>query len=249
VRQRILQDLVNLAAEKPTVAANMDPRLLDEALRTAKQNLNDLSKMRPSPEVKMQIEDAKYQIERIQGLINGIQGKEVTIRMVPDASAVKSAADFIKVDGGSYKDGGIVNGRGVQYFANGGILGRVVKHFATGGLENHVAQIQRAGGPVRVWAEPETKAEAYIPYAQAKRPRSLAILARVAKDFGYTLSMATDSFANGGLAGHATGPTTTNSASVSIGNLYTVDADEAVRKIRNSQHDALAVAGITLNGA
>lgn len=124
-----------------------------------------------------------------------------------------------------------------------------VKHFANGGIENHVAQIQRAGGPVRIWAEPETKAEAYIPYAQAKRPRSLAILGQVAKDFGYTLTKATDNFANGGLAGHATGPSTTNNASVTIGTLVTTDADAAVRKIRTSQQDALAVAGITLNGA
>ena len=50
------------------------------------------------------------------------------------------------------------------------------------------------------------------------------------------------------MAGHA-GPTNTTNASVTIGNLYTTDADEAVRKIRNSQQDALAVAGITLNGA
>jgi hypothetical protein len=124
-----------------------------------------------------------------------------------------------------------------------------VKRFANGGIENHIAQIQRAGGPVRIWAEPETKAEAYIPYAQAKRPRSLAILGQVAKDFGYTLSKATDNFANGGLAGHATGPSTTNTASVTIGTLVTTDADAAVRKIRTSQQDALAVAGITLNGA
>jgi hypothetical protein len=98
-----------------------------------------------------------------------------------------------------------------------------------------------------VWGERETHGEAYIPYAQSKRPRSLAILTQVAKDFGYSLSKATE-FANGGLAGH-TGPTTTNNASVTIGTLVTTDADAAVRKIRISQQDALAVAGITLNGA
>jgi hypothetical protein len=69
----------------------------------------------------------------------------------------------------------------------------------------------------------------------------------VARDFGFELNKATE-YASGGFAGHA-GPSTTNSANVNIGNLYTVDADEAVRKIRTSQADALAVAGITLNGA
>jgi hypothetical protein len=121
------------------------------------------------------------------------------------------------------------------------------KAFANGGVERHVAQIARPGIVPRVWAESETQGEAYIPYAQSKRPRSLAILTQVAKDFGYNLSKATE-FANGGMAGH-TGPSTTNTASVTIGTLVTTDADAAVRKIRTSQQDALAVAGITLNGA
>jgi hypothetical protein len=132
-------------------------------------------------------------------------------------------------------------GRGMHGFAG------EVKAFANGGIERHVAQIQRAGGPVRIWAEPETGAEAYIPYASSKRPRSLAILAQVAKDFGYSLTKATE-YSNGGMSGRPT-PSTHNTASVHIGQLVTADADEAVRKIRISQQDALAVAGISLNGA
>jgi hypothetical protein len=139
---------------------------------------------------------------------------------------------------GSILDG---RGRGLHGFSS------EIKRFANGGIERHVAQIASGRGPVRVWGERETHGEAYIPYAQSKRPRSLAILTQVAKDFGYSLSKATE-FANGGLAGH-TGPTTTNNASVTIGTLVTTDADAAVRKIRISQQDALAVAGITLNGA
>jgi hypothetical protein len=141
--------------------------------------------------------------------------------------------------------GGIVDGR-----ARGrhGFDLEPIKYYANGGIERHVAQIASGRGPVRVWGERETQGEAYIPYAQSKRPRSLAILAQVAKDFGYTLSKNAQSYANGGFAGHA-GPSTTNTASVTIGTLNAVDADEAVRKIRNSQQDALAVAGITLTGA
>lgn len=69
-------------------------------------------------------------------------------------------------------------------WADGGINfpGRV-RHFADGA---HVAQIAR-GGEMRVWAEPETQGEAYIPLAQSKRQRSTEILATVAKDFGYQL--------------------------------------------------------------
>jgi hypothetical protein len=159
-------------------------------------------------------------------------------------------------------DGAEVSGTGrFGTSANGSILRSVrstadlfkglfpagVSYYANGGIERHVAQIASGRGPVRIWGERETQGEAYIPYAQSKRPRSLAILTQVAKDFGYELSKASE-FANGGLAGH-TGPTTTNNASVTIGTLVTTDADAAVRKIRISQQDALAVAGITLNGA
>lgn len=54
------------------------------------------------------------------------------------------------------------------------------------GTEDHRAQIAR-GGAMRLWAEPETGGEAYIPLAQSKRGRSTAILSAVASRFGYGL--------------------------------------------------------------
>ncbi|MEO3875523.1 hypothetical protein ABGB18_42650 [Nonomuraea sp. B12E4] len=68
-------------------------------------------------------------------------------------------------------DGGIIQ------FADGGI-----RHFASG-AENHVAQIA-SPGLVRMWAEPETGGEAYIPLAMSKRARSEDILSEVAERFG-----------------------------------------------------------------
>ena len=63
--------------------------------------------------------------------------------------------------------------------ANGAIMS-----FNNGGIsEKHVAQIAPAGA-WRVWAEPETGGEAYIPLADSKRPRSLSILEEVARRFG-----------------------------------------------------------------
>lgn len=58
--------------------------------------------------------------------------------------------------------------------------------FAAGGVERHVAQIAPAGA-MRVWAEPETGGEAYIPLAAGKRARSTAILSTVANHFGLGL--------------------------------------------------------------
>lgn len=61
--------------------------------------------------------------------------------------------------------------------------GGVVKYYASGGVESHVAQIAPAGS-WRVWAEPETGGEAYIPLAPSKRARSMDILSEVANRFG-----------------------------------------------------------------
>ena len=84
---------------------------------------------------------------------------------------------------------------GVLAFANGGFaegVARALDRRARYAAENHVAQIAPAGA-WRLWAEPETGGEAYIPLALAKRERSTAILADVADRFGYRL----EKFANG----------------------------------------------------
>lgn len=71
--------------------------------------------------------------------------------------------------------------RAGRAMADGGIL-----YFQTGGLhESHIAHI--ATGPTRVYNEPETGGEAYIPMGASKRGRSLRILGEVAQRFGYSL--------------------------------------------------------------
>lgn len=89
----------------------------------------------------------------------------------------------------NYADGGIT------FNAQGNVF-PTVRSFAGGG-ENHTAQIAR-GGMVRVWAEPETGGEAYIPLASSKRERSEQILAQVADRFGLMLTRPV-SFADGGM--------------------------------------------------
>jgi hypothetical protein len=76
------------------------------------------------------------------------------------------------------------NPSGMTRKANGGIafLNGGITAFANGG-ENHVAQIAPAGA-MRLWAEPETGGEAYIPLARSKRARSTAILNEVERKFG-----------------------------------------------------------------
>lgn len=73
--------------------------------------------------------------------------------------------------------------------------GSVADYYANGGLrENHVAQIAPAN-TIRVWAEPETGGEAYIPLAASKRNRSLDIWAETGRRLGV------QGFAAGGIAG------------------------------------------------
>lgn len=86
-----------------------------------------------------------------------------------------SLAVFQTVQSGTYAGKDIrvsnANGNVLDYYANGGMR------------ENHVAQIAPAGA-WRVWAEPETGGEAYIPLAAAKRPRSRQVAAEAVKRLG-----------------------------------------------------------------
>ncbi|WP_285189949.1 hypothetical protein [Rhodococcus sp. MEB041] len=78
-----------------------------------------------------------------------------------------------------------------EFAANGAVF----DFYANGGTrEDHVAQIAPAGS-WRVWGEPETGGEGYIPLAPAKRARSVTILSEIAQRFGMRL----EKFADGGV--------------------------------------------------
>ncbi|MFD2792587.1 phage tail tape measure protein [Promicromonospora vindobonensis] len=80
--------------------------------------------------------------------------------------------------------------------------------FADGGFnENHVAQIAPAGA-WRVWAEPETGGEAYIPLAPSKRQRSMEILEETASRMGARVVAQADGSVLGGPS-FATSPAAT----------------------------------------
>lgn len=120
----------------------------------------------------------------------------------------------------SFNFGGIFSGNSAgsysEYVAGG--IDKLERYANGGGRENHTAQIAPAGA-WRIWAEPETGGEAYIPLARSKQNRSMAILAEVARRFGlglfdrktglaprigYTGNLGPQdvrSFANGGITG------------------------------------------------
>lgn len=232
-------DQLGITNPKPLV----DPQTAegDRKLSGIQGFLDQIGRSRPAPFIDAITGGASQKLSNLQAQIDNLHGKAVTMtittRYLTSGNPVAGAGEVIQqANGGLWRNN-------VQYFANGGI-----RRFAGGGIENHVAQITRPGGPIRVWSEPETQGEAYLPYAMSKRPRSVSILSQVARDFGYDLTKTTN-YANGGTVGTPAPSSHHNTASVHIGQLITTDPTEAVRKIRISQQDALAVAGISLNGA
>lgn len=128
--------------------------------------------------------------------INAVNGKQLDNKTFSITALLDGATKNIR-DFFGWSNGGIMMGN-AQTFANGGIQAPNVKSFAGGGFENHVAQISRGQTPYRIWSEPETGGEAYIPLSKTKRLRSLKILEEVADQFGYSLVKGLK-FANGGI--------------------------------------------------
>lgn len=128
----------------------------------------------------------------IDNFVNKNGNRTVNVWLNPKTQAMNDAfANYL-----NKADGGIVN------FANGGVTS-----YAGGGVsEHHVAQFARAG-EWRVWAEPETGGEAYIPLAPAKRARSEAVMAETARRLGGTyIPAGAQSFASGALVGVPSAP-------------------------------------------
>jgi TP901 family phage tail tape measure protein len=111
--------------------------------------------------------------------------------------------------------------------------GGVVDFFSAGGLrEQHVAQIAPAGA-WRVWAEPETGGEAYIPLAPSKRRRSVEIW----QETGRRLQM----FASGGIAGAgATNPTGGRPLSVVAAGMTSIEQIRALVDAWKDYNEQLA---------
>ncbi|MEU6460342.1 hypothetical protein [Streptomyces sp. NPDC046976] len=137
------------------------------------------------------------QVQRVQSAINNLTGKTVHVTVQYSESGKPAVVR-------THADGGIVQ------YANGGIRRAMdrVRAFAAG-AENHIAQIGRPG-EWRLWSEPETGGEAYIPLAPAKRKRSEAILEQVAEMFGGRVIY----FANGALRQYAQGGVRTRATTV-----------------------------------
>jgi hypothetical protein len=119
--------------------------------------------------------NAKANIAAVQSARDALSDKTITIttnRVVYENHIVSSTGETRsrkRPRAGSSADGNIYGPAQVRSYANGGV-------------ENHVAQI--AQPTFRMWAEPETGGEAYIPFAAGKRPRSRAIAEETVRRLG-----------------------------------------------------------------
>ena len=145
------------------------------------------------------------EVEALAGVIFNLPDEREVAIIAETAAAQSSIEAFIRRNAGRrfnvYLDAissGGGGGRSMLQQADGG----KVEFYSGGGRsENHVAQFARAG-TWRVWAEPETGGEWYIPASPAKRARSTQVLAQAAGEFGYQLVPAqAASFADGGSYG------------------------------------------------
>ncbi|WP_055693981.1 hypothetical protein [Streptomyces prasinopilosus] len=120
-------------------------------------------------------------VASLASAIAGLRNKSVSITTTfyerHIVSSTGEARSRTKLRPGSYADGAVVD-----YYADGGIQRGGIRHFA-GGAENHVAQIAPAGS-WRVWGEPETQGEGYVPFARSKRVRSRAITEEIVRRLG-----------------------------------------------------------------
>lgn len=133
--------------------------------------------------------------ERLQWALDNLsQGADgnVAIHTADAEAALQRVGGLLAGIAGHTFGGSIISGFGM---ANGGILA-----FADGG---HHAQIASAGSPMRLWNEPETGGEAYIPLAQSKRPRSVDILRQTNRMLGSPIGGG-GSVNFGGITVHAT---------------------------------------------
>ncbi|OXS35378.1 hypothetical protein [Streptomyces sp. XY006] len=152
-----------------------DKREAEAALRAARGELNAFDKRRSEATIAANPRPFFGEAQRVRGTKFSKKNVPVGANAAMFNAAVRALTG--RVLGTSYINvqqrfvGSAADNRAASRFsANGNIF----RSFADGGVEDHSAQIAPAGA-WRVWAEPETGGEAYIPLSPTKRPRSRQI--------------------------------------------------------------------------
>lgn len=140
-------------------------------------------------------------VSRYQNLLNSIPGSKNTKLSADTFVAQQGIGNVLRMLAGiptqktvtiTTNQVTVATAKNTKGVFKNNLRGSITDYYANGGVrENHVAQIAPAGA-MRLWAEPETGGEAYIPLAPSKRKRSIAIW----QETGRRLEM----YADGGIA-------------------------------------------------
>ncbi|HEX2657861.1 MAG TPA: phage tail protein [Polyangia bacterium] len=163
---------------------------LKDKITDAKQRLKKAPLDKQS-KIKGEISDLKRKLAQALASLNNLPGNKSTTWHFKKVTENIHITSYRVVGRPGGPPSGTYYGSTAGRSADGNIYG-AIKAFREGS-ERHVAEI--AQPTMRLWAEPETGGEAYIPLSPAKRGRSVAILEDVADRFGYGL----EKFARGGV--------------------------------------------------
>ncbi len=164
-----------------------DPKVDTGKSQAQVQKLDARIRALKDKKVKAEATGDTTQVDKLAKKIRDLKGKKAEI----EANVKKTGVSTIKL-----KDIPKGGGLRISAYARGGItngLGQLVKRFANGS-ENHVAQIAQAGA-YRLWAEPETGGEAYLPLAASKRSKTIPMWWETGRRLGVV------PYADGGIDG------------------------------------------------
>ncbi len=229
----MLEALGNVPGFEWAKGAANNLRGLAKDARTLAGNIKDIPDADPQIKAK---DEATAKIKAIDAKIKALKGKVVEAKAKGDDKEVKNLqkrindlkSKKVNIQANVYKTGiSTITARTtgsstitVRAVARGGILG--ARRFANGGIEDHSPRIYGPGDGIRIFNEPETDGEAYIPLAADRRGRSVAIWRETGRRLGV--------YARGGITGGSGGDAPIN-AQFTI-----VDADPLAAARRIEAH-------------
>lgn len=190
---KYVDGLLKIPTSLPPLVPSLDDSLAQAKIAALKTGIDNL-KQNKVPGVDVNTEAGKDQLAALQRQLDQLTGKDILIKVALQTT-------------------GIIGEHSGLASANG----NMIKAYASGGMESHQPQIANTRpGTVRVWAEPETRGESYIPHANdARRPRAHAIMAKTAALLGGVYS-----YAKGGIQRFATGGTMADGWSSNLTSLW-----------------------------
>lgn len=218
-----VRDAVNAVPKEPEVNVGV----ISDAAQKKLQDLGFTVRTLPDGTVVVGANDQAAR-DNLQTLLTRINNATATLRIQLSATNTITSSNGQMQFGYAYG--------GVARFDEGGVYGH--------NREVHRPEIARAvPGMVRVWAEPETDSESYIPWAVDRRPQAVGVLGETADAFGYTLVPKSQivAYAQGGTGGGGSSPGTGGGGWSGPSTLVVVDADgQLIGRMRVEAAHAMA---------